>query len=39
LWARKDFYATAGTVTGEMIRNYIANQFNEEKNEIFNIEE
>jgi len=31
--------ATVGTVTEEIIRNYIANQFNEEKNDIFNIEE
>ncbi|MDQ0221432.1 hypothetical protein J2S21_004605 [Peribacillus cavernae] len=26
-------------VTEEIIRNYIANQFNEEKNDIFKIEE
>ena len=39
LWARGYFCATVGTVTEEIIRNYIANQFNEEKNDIFNIEE
>ena len=39
LWARGYFCATVGTVTEEMIRNYIANQFNEEKNDIFKIEE
>jgi putative transposase len=39
LWARGYFCATVGTVTEEMVRNYIANQFNEEKNEIFKIEE
>ena len=36
---KKLFCATVGTVTEEMIRNYIANLFNEEKNDIFKIEE
>ena len=39
LWARGYFCATVGTVTDEIIRNYIANQFNEGKDEIFRIEE
>lgn len=39
LWARGYFCATVGTVTEEMIRNYIENQFNEEENTIFSIEE
>nr|WP_295973688.1 IS200/IS605 family transposase [uncultured Bacillus sp.] len=39
LWARGYFCATVGTVTEEIIRNYIANQFNEGKDEIFKIEE
>ena len=39
LWARGYFCATVGTVTEDIIRNYIANQFNEEKNDIFKIEE
>ncbi|WP_332694487.1 IS200/IS605 family transposase [Halalkalibacter lacteus] len=39
LWARGYFCATVGTVDEETIRNYIANQFNEEKNDIFTIEE
>ena len=39
LWVRGYFCATVGTVTEEIIRNYIANQFNEEENDIFNIEE
>ena len=39
LWARGYFCATVGTVTEEIIRNYIANQFREEKNDIFSIEE
>ncbi|MEC1789769.1 transposase, partial [Schinkia azotoformans] len=39
LWARGYFCATVGTVTEEIIRNYIANQFNEERNDIFKIEE
>ena len=33
------FCATVGTVTEDIIRNYIANQFSEEKNDIFKIEE
>ncbi|WP_144879971.1 MULTISPECIES: IS200/IS605 family transposase, partial [Paenibacillus] len=39
LWARGYFCATVGNVTEEMIRNYIANQFSGEKNEIFKIED
>jgi len=39
LWARGYFCATVGTVTEEMLGNYIANQFNEGKDEIFKIEE
>jgi len=39
LWARGYFCATVGTVTEDIIRNYIANQFSEEKNDIFKIEE
>jgi len=39
LWARGSFCATVGTVTEDIIRNYIANQFSEEKNDIFKIEE
>lgn len=39
LWVRGYFCATVGTVTEEIIRNYIANQFNEGKDEIFKIEE
>ena len=39
LWARGYFCATVGTVTEDIIRNYIANQFSEEKNGIFKIEE
>ncbi|SHG99190.1 IS200/IS605 family transposase, partial [Virgibacillus chiguensis] len=39
LWARGYFCATVGTVTEEIIRNYIENQFNEGKDEIFRIEE
>ncbi|SIT01574.1 putative transposase [Virgibacillus pantothenticus] len=39
LWARGYFCATVGTVTEETIRNYIANQLNENKDEIFKIEE
>ncbi|RFA32479.1 IS200/IS605 family transposase, partial [Virgibacillus dokdonensis] len=38
-WARGYFCATVGTVTEEIIRNYIANQFNEGKDEKFRIEE
>ncbi|WP_211663866.1 transposase [Lysinibacillus fusiformis] len=37
VWAWGYFCATVGTVTEEIIRNYIANQF-EEKNGIFNIQ-
>lgn len=39
LWARGYFCATVGSVTEEMIQNYIANQFSEEKNDIFKIED
>lgn len=39
LWARGYFCATVGTVTDEIIRSYIANQFNEGNDEIFRIEE
>lgn len=39
LWARGYFCATVGTVDEETIRNYVANQFNEEKNDIFTIED
>ncbi|WP_347709285.1 IS200/IS605 family transposase [Bacillus sp. FJAT-47783] len=39
LWARGYFCATVGTVAEEIIRNYIANQFRDEKNDIFRIEE
>ncbi len=39
LWARGYFCSTVGTVTEEIIRNYIASQFSEEKNEQFKIEE
>jgi putative transposase len=39
LWARGYFWATVGTVPEEIIRNYIANQFSEGKDEIFRIEE
>jgi putative transposase len=39
LWARGYFCATVGTVTEEIIRNYIANQFDEGKDELFRIEE
>ena len=39
LWASGYFCATVGTVTEDIIRNYIANQFSEEKNDIFKIEE
>ncbi|WP_442946250.1 MULTISPECIES: transposase [unclassified Oceanobacillus] len=38
LWARGYFCATVGNVDEETIRNYIANQFSEEKNDIFRIE-
>ena len=39
LWARGYFCATVGTVTEEIIRNYIANQFNEGIDEIFKVDE
>ncbi|WP_059106230.1 IS200/IS605 family transposase [Shouchella shacheensis] len=39
LWARGYFCATVGTVDEETIRNYIANQCSEEKNDTFRIEE
>lgn len=39
LWARGYFCATAGTVTEEIIRNYIANQLDEGKGEVFKIED
>jgi putative transposase len=39
LWARGYFCATVGTVDEETIRNYISNQFSEEKNDIFRIED
>lgn len=38
LWARGYFCARVGTVDEETIRNYIANRFNEEKNDLFRIE-
>ena len=39
LWARGYFCATVGTVTEEIIRNYIANQLKKGKDDIFRIEE
>ncbi len=39
LWARGYFCATVGNVTEEIIRNYIANQSSERKEDIFKIEE
>jgi len=39
LWARGYFCATVGTVTEEIIRNYIANQFDGGKDEIFRIDD
>ena len=39
LWARGYFCATVGTVTEEIIRNYIANQFEDGSNEIFKIDD
>lgn len=39
LWARGYFCATVGKVDEETIRNYIANQFTEEKNDSFRIDE
>ncbi|MFC5591267.1 transposase [Sporosarcina soli] len=35
LWAGGYFCATVGSVDEETIRNYNANQFNEEKNDVF----
>lgn len=37
--ARGYFCGTVGTVTEDIIRNYIVNQFSEEKNNIFKIKE
>jgi REP element-mobilizing transposase RayT len=37
--ARGYFCATVGTVTEEIIRNYIVNQFNEDHKESFTIED
>lgn len=39
LWARDYFCATVGNVDEKTIRNYIANQFSEEKNDRFRIED
>ena len=39
LWARGYFCATVGNVTEEIIRNYIANQGNDGKDEVFEVEE
>ncbi|MBP3040646.1 IS200/IS605 family transposase [Bacillaceae bacterium Marseille-Q3522] len=39
LWARGYFCATVGKVTEEIIRNYIANQSGDLKEDIFNIDE
>lgn len=40
LWARGYFCSTVGgAVTDEIIQNYIENQFDEEANEVFEIEE
>jgi len=39
LWARGYFCATVGTVTEEIIRNYIVNQFEGDKDEIFRIDD
>ncbi|MET1250013.1 IS200/IS605 family transposase [Sporolactobacillus sp. STCC-11] len=39
LWSRGYFCATVGTVTDEIIRNYIANQSNKVKDDIFKIED
>ena len=39
LWARGYFCAMVGTVTEEIIRNYIANQFENGSNEIFKIDD
>ncbi len=39
LWARDYFCATVGNITEEMMRNYIANQETDEKDQIFKIED
>lgn len=39
LWARGYFCATVETVTEEIIRNYIANQGKDGKDEVFQVEE
>lgn len=39
MWARGYFCAIVGKVDEETIRNYIANQFTDEKSDIFTIEE
>lgn len=39
LWSRGYFCATVGTVTEEIIRNYIANQSGKIKDDIFKIDE
>lgn len=36
---KRVFYAAVGKVTEEMIRNYIANQVNDNKDEILKIED
>lgn len=36
---KRIFCATVGSVTEEMIRNYITNQGNDEEDEIFRIED
>ncbi|MET1248346.1 IS200/IS605 family transposase [Sporolactobacillus sp. STCC-11] len=38
LWSRDYFCATVGNVTEEIIRNYIANQSNKVKNDMFKID-
>ncbi|WP_244996789.1 transposase [Caldifermentibacillus hisashii] len=39
LWARGYFCGTVGNVTKEITRNYIANQFTEERTDIFKVED
>ncbi|MDF2858994.1 MAG: family transposase [Neobacillus sp.] len=39
LWSRGYFCATVGTVTDEIIRNYIANQSNKVRDDIFKIDD
>ncbi|WP_420852761.1 IS200/IS605 family transposase [Sporolactobacillus pectinivorans] len=39
LWSRGYFCATVGNVTEEIIRNYIANQSNKVKDDIFKIDD